>query len=214
MMRCPLCLATSASRFDTVHAKVYWRCPACLLIFLQPEYRLDPEAERARYELHENRPDDIRYRQFLSRLADPLIPKLPPGAEGLDYGSGPGPTLSVMLEAQGFRMQLYDPFFAPDTAVLKRTYDFITCTETVEHFYAPHDEFTRFNCLLHGGGWLGIMTEMLETDDQFHDWWYHRDETHVCFYRAETMGWIGRAFGWEAEFPRKNVVLFQKGHRR
>ena len=55
-----------------------------------------------------------RYREFLSRLEHPPnVPKLPAAAEGLDFGSGPGPTLSVMLEEQGYRMSLYDPFFAP-----------------------------------------------------------------------------------------------------
>lgn len=138
------------------------------------------------------------------------MPRLPPGASGLDYGSGPGPTLSVMVEERGFSMDIYDPYFAPDSTVFARTYDFITCTGTAEHFYHPIREFRRFDNVLQGGGWLGVMTELLLSDDDFEGWGYHRDPTHVCFYRRETMEWIARRFGWCVTFPRKNVTLFRK----
>lgn len=207
---CPLCHSEPIRDFSVVDSKTYWRCDVCHLTFLSPDSYLSPEDELARYLLHENSPEDCRYRQFLSRLTDYLIPKLQPGAQGLDFGSGPGPTLSVMLEEKGFSMNLYDPFFAPNTAPLERTYDFITCTETVEHFYQPAKEFHLFDRLLWCNGWLGIMTEMLESDENFANWWYHREPTHVCFYKQETMEWIATQYGWRVEFPRKNVTLFYK----
>jgi hypothetical protein len=42
-----------------------------------------------------------------------------------------------MLAEAGHAMALYDPFFRPDPAALERDYDFITCTETAEHFHHP-----------------------------------------------------------------------------
>jgi hypothetical protein len=143
-------------------------------------------------------------------MADFLVPKLLPGWKGLDYGSGPGPTLSVMLEEKGFQMKIYDPYFAPQTDVFNRTYDFITCTETVEHFSQPGREFKRFDQLLRKGGWLGIQTEFLNSDPQFPSWWYRLDPTHICFWKRETMDWVSRRFGWKVEFPRESVALFQK----
>ena len=159
---CPLCDSEPIREFSVVDSKTYWRCDVCHMTFLSSESYLSPEDELARYLLHENSPEDCRYREFLGRLTAHLIPKLQPGAKGLDFGSGPGPTLSVMLEEMGFFVDLYDPYFAPNTAPLERTYDFVTCTETVEHFYQPAKEFNRFNQLLRRGGWLGIMTEMLD----------------------------------------------------
>ncbi len=106
-------------------------------------------------------------------------------------------------------MSVYDPFFAPDPAVLDGSYDFITCTETVEHFFSPADEFERLNKMLRNGGWLGVMTEM-RNDSSFENWWYTRDPTHVCFYRVETMEWIALHFGWTLERPHRNVTLFRK----
>lgn len=210
MLVCPLCLCPGPFLLAQINGRRYWRCRECLLVFLSPEQRPDAQAELRRYLQHENSPEDQRYRAFLSRLSSHLVPRLPPGASGLDYGSGPGPTLSVMLEEQGFLMDIYDPYFAPDPSVLERAYDFITCTETVEHFYHPDREFRQLNSMLKEGGWLGVMTEMLLSDDHFEGWWYHRDSTHVCFYRRETMEWIARQFGWAVLFPRKNVILCQK----
>ena len=183
------------------------------MTFLSSEHHLDRGAELSRYQLHENNPADCRYRKFLGRLSVHLVPKLSSGAEGLDYGSGPGPTLSVMLEEQGFRMNIYDPFFAPNIEVFEQTYDFITCTETVEHFYQPNAEFQRLDGLLRRGGWLGVMTEMLESDADFPRWRYHSEPTHVCFYKRETMGWISKQYAWEVEYPRKNVTLFYKSEK-
>jgi hypothetical protein len=208
---CPLCGGVRAAELCSVHGKDYLECADCRLIFLQPEQRLDAKAERAHYLSHENDPRDLRYRAFLGRLAQPLVERLKAGAEGLDYGAGPGPTLSVMLEEQGFRVALYDPFFAPDEAVLCRTYDFITCTEVAEHFYAPGEELLRLDRLLRPRAWLGLMTEWVPEARDFADWYYVRDPTHVCFYRAETLDWIANRFGWFVESPQRNVVLFRKG---
>jgi len=167
---CPLCRKENIVIEAYVGLKPYWHCHECRIIFLSPEHRLDSNAERARYLEHENNSSDPRYRKFLSRLARHLTPHLSTGAHGLDYGAGPGPTLSLMLEEQGFSMSIYDPFFAPDTSALEDTYDFITCTETVEHFFNPACEFRRLNSMLKPGGWLGIMTEMVMPEQKFKDW--------------------------------------------
>lgn len=177
---------------------------------MAPADRPSTAEERARYETHENHAADPGYRAYLDRVAAPLIDRLPPGAEGLDYGAGPAPTLSQMLEEAGHPTAVYDPFFAPDRAPLERTYDFLTCTETAEHFHSPGEEFMRLDALLRPGGWLGLMTEVRDESRPFETWWYARDETHVCFYGPDTFRWIGRHFGWELERPHRNVALFRK----
>jgi hypothetical protein len=207
---CPLCGAARALPFAAAAGRRYLRCAACRLAFMAPEDRPDEAAELAHYGTHENDPADPRYRAFLSRLADPLAARLAPGAEGLDYGCGPGPALAMMLEERGFPMAVWDPFFAPDASVLDRTYDFVTCTETAEHFFHPAREFARLDGLLPAGGWLGVMTELLDDARDFSGWRYARDPTHVSFYAEETMRWIAEAFGWGMEIAGRGVVLFRK----
>lgn len=212
-LSCPLCSAGATFRLHRAGPREFWRCRACQLTFVPRPQHLAAAEAAARYRQHRNDPGDAGYRAFLDRLARCLTPRLAAGADGLDYGSGPGPTLSVMLEEQGFRMRLYDPWFAPDDAALRATYDFITCTETVEHFADPSAEFRRFDALLQPGGWLGVMTQMQEDDAAFPTWWYLKDPTHVCFYRADTMRAIARRFGWQVEFPAPSITLFHKPPR-
>lgn len=209
-MICPLCSHPDTRPFTRAHGRRYLRCDRCLLTFLHPDDRMDAAAERARYETHENDPADAGYRGFLRRLADPLMARLEPGMEGLDYGSGPGPTLSRILAEHGFPTTDYDPFFAPDPTPLQRTWDFVTCSETAEHFFEPGREFARLAGLLRRPGWLGVMTRLLDDDEGFASWWYTRDRTHVSFYRAETLEWIAREYGWDLERPRNDVALFHR----
>lgn len=188
----------------------YFLCSDCDLVWLCAEQRPTSEAELAHYGLHQNDPSDPHYRRFLDRLAAPLAKWLSPGACGLDYGSGPGPTLSVMLAERGFPTTIYDPFFAPDGSVLETTYDFITCSETAEHFFAPGEEFVRLDGLLRPGGLLGIMTGIREPGRDFATWHYVRDPTHVCFYSVETLHWLARRHGWSLQLPGRNVAIFRK----
>jgi SAM-dependent methyltransferase len=196
--------------FVSVAGREYWRCEACEATFLDPSQRLPAQAERAHYLTHRNDPDDEGYRAFLSRLADPLLERLEPEREGLDYGCGPGPALAAMLREAGHRVSLFDPFFAPDEVVLAASYDFITCTEAAEHFHDPGAEFARLDGLLRPGGWLGIMTCFQTDDARFAAWRYRADPTHVVFYREATMRHVAGQLGYSCEIPCKDVALMRK----
>jgi SAM-dependent methyltransferase len=190
--------------------QVYLRCPNCEATVMAAESRLTAEEEKNIYELHDNDPADAGYRRFLSKLTEPLMAQLPEGARGLDFGCGPGPALARMFTEAGFDMALYDPFFHPDPTALRARYDFITCTEVVEHLHQPAEVFDQLDGLLKPGGWLGIMTCFQTDDDRFDNWHYRRDPTHVVFYREATFQWLAEHYGWRLEIPRKDVVLLQK----
>jgi len=179
---------------------------------MDPSLHLSREREAAFYRTHENSPADPRYRKFLAQLWGPLRARLKDGAVGLDYGSGPGPTLHLMAEEEGFGCGIYDPFFAPDETVLKNRYDFVSCSETAEHFHHPEREFTRLSCLLKPSGWLGIMTLPPPGEPGELDRWHYRmDPTHVCFYRPDTFHWITDRFGFRPPLRfGHRVFLMQK----
>ena len=207
---CPVCDAVDTVAFLTVEGREYWRCPTCAARFLAPDQRPSAADEYAHYLHHRNDPDDPRYRHFLSKLADPLLARLAPGARGLDYGCGPGPALASMLREAGHEMALFDPFFAPDPAPLGTLHDFVTCTETAEHFHDPHGEFVRLRGLVRPGGLLALMTCFQTDDARFAGWHYRKDPTHVVFYRAATFRHLARAWGWRCDIPVKDVVLMQR----
>ncbi len=167
-----------------------------------------PEEERKRYLLHENDPGAPGYRAFLMSFVNRLAPLLAPGAEGLDYGSGPVPALVGLLAEAGFRVTGYDPFFQPDAGALARKYDFITCVETAEHFHRPGEEFARLASLMRAGARLGVKTLRLDDWREFARWHYHRDPTHVAFYSEKTMRHLAARFGWECAVMGKDMVVF------
>lgn len=212
--QCPLC-GSDDTRFihrsDDRHGiRVFYECAACDLAFVPAEYHLPESVEVERYRMHDNDPNDEGYRNFLSRLWKELAPRLRPGAAGLDFGCGPGPALAHMMREDGFEVALYDPYFFPDASQLDRRYDFITCTETVEHLRDPATTFGLLDTLLLPNGQLGVMTGMLEDRAGFASWYYQRDPTHICFYTRKTMSRIADLRGWTADFPTQNVTIFRR----
>lgn len=204
-IRCPLCGEPDPYRL-AAGRRTYWRCRACRLVHLDPSLHPTLEQERAIYDLHENSVDDPAYRRFLWRTAQQVVMRIPRGAQGLDFGCGPGPALVAMLEEHGYRMRAYDPFYRPDPAPLALTYDFITCTEVAEHLHRPLREFGRLRALLRPGGLLVVQTRLAVDDAAFAEWSYCRDPTHVSFYDVESFGWLARLWGAELEVHGHDVV--------
>lgn len=211
--RCVLCGNDNAKWIygdDTrmEYLRDYYLCKKCKLIFVPPEQRLSAEEELSRYEIHENDPNDPAYRNFLGRMFNPLVKKLPGNSSGLDFGSGPGPTLHLMFEEQGHSMKIFDPFYANDRSVFDETYDFITTTETAEHLYEPLKELDRLWSCLKPGGFLGIMTRRWTTIEAFKNWHYKNDDTHVIFFHEETFRWLQDRWNAELEIYKRDVVIF------
>lgn len=207
---CPLCGGDEIGHYHRDRRRDYWQCGGCALVFVSGEQQLAPADEKAVYDCHENSPQDMGYRDFLSRLFTPLRERLPPGAQGLDFGCGPGPTLSVMFEEVGHPMAIYDIYYAPDRRVLDGCYDFITATEVVEHLAAPGRELERLAALLRPGGWLGLMTKRVRSREAFASWHYILDPTHISFFSEATFEWLGRHLKMDVVFPAGDVVLLHK----
>ncbi|MCP5100422.1 MAG: class I SAM-dependent methyltransferase [Chloroflexi bacterium] len=207
---CPLCQSTEQTDFHQDHNRTYSRCTQCNLVFVLPSAYLSPEAEKAEYDLHQNSPDDLQYRKFLSRLFTPIQKQLQPSSFGLDFGSGPGPTLSVMFAEVGHFMAIYDHFYANDPSVFKSQYDFITATEVVEHLHHPARELNRLWCCLKPGGTLGIMTKLVLNQTAFTTWHYKNDQTHVCFFSRTTFRWLANQWKAKLTFIDKDVIILQK----
>lgn len=209
---CPLCESTGDHFYqDKRRQAAYYQCQQCALVWLDPKSHLSPSEEKKHYDTHENDPEDQGYRNFLSKLWDPLKEELRGGSTGLDYGSGPGPTLHLMAQADGFDCTHYDPFFHPDESVFNKQYDFITCSETAEHFHRPAAEFEKLTKLLRPEGWLAVMSSRIDKIDDFENWRYRLDHTHVCFYSKASFEWIAQRFEFsKVVFPSESVVLLQR----
>ena len=209
-MNCRLCNSPDTSLLLSDHLHRYHECGQCRVTFADPEGFLAPDVEKSRYDFHQNDPEDEGYLNFVSQLAGPIQKQLKNGDKGLDYGSGPGPAMQLLFEKEGWEMECYDPFYLSRAELLEKKYEFITCSETAEHFYNPRAEFEKLWSMLNPGGLLGIMTLMLTDRVDFESWHYRRDDTHVLFYRADTFTWLAGNLKGECEIHSDRVILLKK----
>lgn len=192
---CPLCMTRQENRvISGPDLRKYYLCAHCSLIFVDPCHFLSPEKEQQHYVTHENHLENEGYVRFLKQILDPMLPYLDSKMRGLDYGCGPGPTLSKLIKQHGIACDDYDPFFA--NVPLHPPYDFMLATECLEHFHRPADEMKRISAWLKPGGLLGVMTEHWTHIEQLKSWYYAKDPTHVCFYHASTLDYLCQQFGF------------------
>lgn len=208
--RCPLCLGRQIStKLIKPSKEIYWDCSECGMVFLDKAFLPSQSAEKGHYMTHNNDVNDIRYQKFVSPIVDYVLGNLSNEKEGLDYGAGPGPVISYLLRQKEYSMTLYDPFFCDDKSVLNKQYDFIISCEVIEHFHSPREEFEKLQGLLKKNGSLIVMTEVYKDSIDFNTWYYHRDPTHVCFYRESTFEWIKNHFFLERRETDSKAVVFK-----
>jgi hypothetical protein len=206
-MNCPLCNAKSQF-FSKTRGREYYQCSLCLSVFLTPSQRLSAEHEGERYCKHNNDIHSVGYQKFVGPMVDAVKLRFPPNHSGLDYGAGPGPVASYLLENLGYSITKYDPFFFPSTNVLNRKYDFIICSEVAEHFYNPYLEFQRLKGLLNPNGALFCLTELFNDEVIFDAWHYKNDETHVFFYHPRALEFIAKEFNFSSVQINERLIVF------
>lgn len=211
---CPLCANPDIWHFHRDPKRDYYRCPGCLLVFVLSQQHLSLSQEKAIYDLHHNTVGDPGYTAFLSRLATPLLARIPENSVGLDFGCGPGPALAALFTANGHTVHLYDPFYANHPEQLQQAYTFVLCTEVVEHFRNPKQACDRLLNLVEPGGWLGIMTKLVIDADAFAKWHYKNDPTHVAFFSRPTFDWLASQYGCQLEFIGNDVIILRRSPTR
>lgn len=212
---CPLCGDTQAQLFHTLQhgayaGRQYWHCQRCWLVFVPRAFQLSESAEAAFYQTHENNPADPGYRHFLSRAAIPLLERLAGPSNGLDFGSGPAPTLSQMLNEHGHHCVDYDYYFARYPERLEQQYDFITCTEVIEHVSQPAHVLDTWRRCLKSQGLLVLMTQLWISQQRFSQWNYRNDPTHIAFYHTNTLAWIAQQWSFDICYQQRDVVIFKR----
>lgn len=188
MKSCPICNYRETQTWT--HPKrrtIYYQCPNCEAIFMDPEFFPTQAIELKKYLEHHNDLDNEGYVNFLENFIDSTVVPVLKSGHILDYGSGPNPVLSVLLKRRGYSVDIYDPYFHQNDPSNK-SYDLITSTEVVEHFHHPRTSFEHMVQFLKPEGYLCILTLFHKNDmHHFEDWFYQRDPTHVIFYRPKTL---------------------------
>jgi hypothetical protein len=204
---CPLC-AGKSDPFQQFRKKQYLTCSKCYSIFLHRDHFLSPLEEEARYLKHNHDVENPNYQNFVLPLVELVTKRFSPAHKGLDFGAGKGPIVSKLLSDKNFRMNQFDLYFWNDPQVLDESYDFIVCSEVIEHFRNPIEEFSKLRKLLKEGGALYCMTSIFEESIDFEKWYYKDDPTHVFFYHTKAIKWIRDYFQYKEVSISKNLITF------
>ncbi len=187
-MNCKICKNDTTTLQDVAQKKAYQVCENCQAIMLGDNFLVTKDREKAQYENHNNTFESKGYvkmfEDFLDFFWDDLdINK----TTALDFGSGPGPVLSQILEKKGLHVDIYDKIYQPKKVFIDKKYDLITSTEVFEHLQNPQEILMQFKKQLKPSGLIAIMTLFHDNNSEnFLKWWYRRDPTHISFYTPKT----------------------------
>lgn len=210
MSSCKLCGGVGELIHDIKKDKrVYYNCKQCDCIYTDPDFYIAIEDEKNIYDYHQNSIEDQGYVDFLNRAIIPSLAYITPNMKALDYGCGPGPTLSTLLAQKGIQCDDFDPIYVPSK--LKDNYDIIYSTECFEHFFYPKEQIEKLTNLLNCGGYLVIMTSFHQGVEHFKTWYYKLDPTHVYFYNATTFAYIAQKYGYTLCYTdNSRVIILRK----
>ena len=207
MQNCPLC-KSEAFEFCTIKERVFYSCSVCKGVFVDKNALPSKESERSRYLSHNNDINDSHYQSFVNPIVDSVLTDFSSDHIGLDFGAGPGPVISKLLNDRGLNTKLFDPFFHNNPELLRRKYDYIICCEVMEHFYNPRKEFILLKELLRNNGKIYCMTAIYDDSIDFKSWHYKNDKTHVFFYKKETLEYIYKEFNFLDLRIADNLIVF------
>lgn len=215
MCKCRVCESSSLKEvYDNQLDSNYYFCEVCEFIFQEEDEIVSIEEEKEVYDQHDNSFESEGYVKMFERFIEKAVDPFISGniKKALDYGCGPGPVLAKILEKKGLDVNTFDPIYDNNSEYKNFKYDLITSTEVFEHFIDPLNELEKISNLLKKNGILSIMTLLRpDTEEQFKNWWYKRDKTHISFYSSKTLYLLGKMHNLEMIYnDNKRLITFKK----
>ena len=205
-MNCTLCATFLTEKADAD----YYICPNCHAYLKRDDLYFNEANEKNHYEQHNNDVNDAGYKNFTAPVTNTILEYCSTDMLGLDYGCGKGPVISKQLLEKGYRVDLFDPYFYPNTSYLNNTYDYIFSCEVFEHFYNPFEEITKLHSILKSDGLLIVKTHLYNNQTDFKNWYYRKDLTHVFIYTFKTFEYIAKRFGFDIFTLEEKLVVLRK----
>jgi 2-polyprenyl-3-methyl-5-hydroxy-6-metoxy-1,4-benzoquinol methylase len=209
-MNCKICKNDTKMIQDKAQQKAYNICKNCQAIMLQDDFFVTNDREKAQYENHNNTFQSKGYVKMFEDFLDFFWNDLDENKiNALDFGSGPGPVLSQILEKKGLQVDIYDKFYQPKKVFTNKQYDLITSTEVFEHLQNPFATLSLLKKHLKKDGMIAIMTLFHDNNEEnFLKWWYRRDPTHILFYTPKTFEVLARMCGLKVlKHDNKRVIV-------
>jgi len=212
-MVCKICFTPTKVMKNCQFDTFYSYCPQCEVIMLDEAMRVDGHREKHQYDQHINSLENSGYVTMFEAFLDFFWEKLTCQAPTtLDFGSGPTPVLSHLMQRRGANVDCYDKFYQPNPIFEAKTYDLITSTEVFEHLCNPLETLTCLCQHLNPKGHIALMTLFHDNSmEYFWKWWYRRDPTHITFYTPKTFEIMAKICHLDViTTDNKRVIVLQK----
>lgn len=182
----------------------YYYCPHCF--FLQKKVEIWPckEDEKARYLHHIVDSAYYSYMEGLFRVLKPYIV----GKRILDFGCGHENVLSKIMINNNYDVVSYDKFFYPK--MYEGLFDTIILIEVIEHIANPLDVLRNLKDSLNNNGRIIIQTNLIP--DNFTNWWYLRDITHISFFKKKTFEIIAKILNMQLLYEKEGNLIILKSY--
>jgi len=194
---------------------LYYSCDNCEVIFKSPGCYRSIAEQKERYDLHNNDENNEGYRAYFQRFLDFVLPHVGDVGTALDFGCGRSTLLANILNSMNIDTDAYDPIYHPDIEYDSKKYDLILSTEVFEHLHDPKKVFGSLVACLHPGGYLAIQTQFHPKKvEEFPNWYYHKDPTHIVFFTPKTFKRLAEMYRctYIADNGR-NMVLLKKSEK-
>ena len=190
---CPICSDCNAQEYSHDKFRKYLICPNCELIFVPRNQLIPSDAEKQRYDSHQNDENDPHYKNYLMQMVDQIIPELEKQQVGLDFGCGRTDLLAQLFREKNFLVDSFDLYFLPDEKIWTKKYHFIILSEVIEHLRDPITELGQLRKMLLPDGKIFIKTKLHPGEKSlFDNWFYKRDSTHIQFFNSKSLSELGR----------------------
>lgn len=213
-MICPLCSRLRISSYSRDKHREYFVCDDCTLVFVARDSALSAEDERARYDTHQNNPDDPQYREYLSQVLVEMKPFIKDKETALDFGAGRTEVLAILMTAAGLKAEVYDLYYFPREEIWGKKFDVIVLSEVIEHLSDLMGTMRRLTALLNPGGRFFIKTKLLpESKEIFDKWYYKNDPTHLEFFTPKSLDVLSKSLGLDHPIFLKHDVVMVRASR-
>jgi len=210
---CRICRSPSTLFFQD--QRTFYKCTECSLIFT--EDFASKEAEEKHYKSQWATTDPDFWKGQVDVLLQ-LINNYPSPQHILDFGSGSG-EMTHEFRTRGYDVTPLEPmthgYLKDQNYPVK--FDVVIAVEVIEHLLEPWDELREIEKVMTPNGivvFTSLLTnpfiDRLDARDQFKNWWYKDDPTHVSFFCNQTLSKMSDMRNHDIDIFGNNVFVLRR----